>query len=144
MLYTLLMYKFIFKQCPDDLIKSAPSENVTVPLGQTTPVNFSCDADGDFVMWVINGTREHLLDKGSYKDRITFYPDVPTSSGFNISMGINVTTARNNNTKLHCYAAFIGPNMTAENSMTVTLTIAGTVIIGIWTVKIHRQNCFIF
>ena len=127
----------LFKQCPDDLIKSAPFENVTVPLGQITPVNFSCNADGDFVLWAINGTYHHLNDPNIYQNRITFYPDVHTSSGSNISMGINVTTATNNNTEIHCTAAIVGE--TAENSTTVTLTIAGKIIIGIRILIIHRQ-----
>ena len=122
------MQIFFFKQCPDDLIKSAPFENVTVPLGQTTPVNFSCSADGDFVLWAINGTYHHVLDPNIYQNRITFYPAVPTLSGFNISMGISVTTAINNNTEIHCSAAVLGE--TTENSTIVTLTIAGKIIIG--------------
>ena len=136
--------KKFFKRCPDVLIKSAPYENVTVPLGQTTAVNFSCDADGDFVLWVINGTYVHLQDEESsiYEDRgVTFYRVVHTS-GVIISMGINITTARNNNTKLYCSAAAIG--MPIETSIMVTLTIAGTVMIGIWTLTIHGQNCSIF
>ena len=109
------------------MIKSAPFENVTVPLGQTTPVNFSCSADGDFALWAINGTYHHQTnDPNIFRNRITFYPDVPTSSGFNISMGINVTTATNNNTEIHCAAAIVGE--TIENSTTVTLTIAGKIL----------------
>ena len=99
---------------------------MTVPLGQTTPVNFSCDAGGDVVLWIINGTLHHLNDPNN---RITFYPDVHTSSGISISMGINVTTATNNNTEIHCSAAIAGG--TSENSMIVTLTIAGKIMIGI-------------
>ena len=119
------------------MIKSAPFENVTVPLGQTTPVNFSCDADGDFVMWVINGTYHHHLNEPNIrKNRITFYPDVQTSSGSNISMGISVTTATNNNTEIHCTAAVIGG--TIENSTTVTLTIAGKIMLEIRILIIHR------
>lgn len=125
------------------MIKSAPYEDVTVPLGQTTLVNFSCDADGDFVIWAINGTYDHLHDQKIYKDReVIFYPDVHTSSGINISMGINVTTARTNNTELHCSAAFIGTP--PENSTTVSLIIAGTIMIGVWILTIYGQNCFIF
>ena len=125
------MQTFFFKQCPesDDLFKSAPFENVTVPLGQTTPVNFSCDADGEFVLWAINGTYHHVDDPNIYRNRITFYPEVHTSTGVNISMGINVTTAINNNTEIHCTAAIAGG--TSENSMIVTLTIAGKIMIGI-------------
>lgn len=111
------------------MIKSAPIENVTVPLGLTTPVNFSCDADGDFVLWAINGTYHHQNDPDIYENRVTFYPNVQTSSGFNISMGINVTTATNNNTEIHCTAAIAF--VTSENSTMVTLTIAGKIMIGI-------------
>ena len=119
-----LCYALHFIKCPDELIKSAPIENVTVPLGRTTPVIFSCDAaEGDIVLWVINGTYHHLRDPNIYQNRITFYPDVHTSSGISISMGINVTTATNNNTEIHCTAASVGT--TIENSTTVTLTIAG-------------------
>ncbi len=108
----------------DDLIKSAPFENVTVPLGQTTLVNFSCDADGGFVWWAINGSYDHHhTDPDIYGNRIIFYPDVGTSSGFYISMGINVTTATNNNTEIQCAAGIEGKPL--QNSMTVTLTIAG-------------------
>ena len=126
----------LLKQCPDELIKSAPFENVTVPLGQTTPVNFSCDADGDVVLWAINGTYHHLNDPNIHKNRIIFYPDVVTSSGLNISMGINVTTASNNNTEIHCTAAFY--NGTIENSTTVTLIIAGKIMLEIRILIIHR------
>ena len=109
---------------PDTLIKSAPSENVTVPLGQTTLVNFSCSADAKFVFWVINGTPEHIfIQDNRYKDRVLIYPEVHTSSGSNISIGINITTARNNNTKIHCFAETI--DRSVENSTTVTVTIAG-------------------
>jgi hypothetical protein len=108
----------------DDLIKSAPIENVTVPLGQTTLVNFSCDAIGDFVLWAINGSYDHHhINPDIYRNRIIFYRDVRTSSGLNISMGINVTTATNNNTEIQCTAGIEGEPL--QNSMTVTLTIAG-------------------
>ena len=99
----------LLKQCPDELIKSAPFENVTVPLGQTTPVNFSCDADGDFVLWAINGTYHHLNDPNIYQNRVTFYPDVQTSSGFNISMGINVTILQQTTTQ-----KYIAPHLFLE------------------------------
>ena len=112
---------------------------MTVPLGQTIPVNFSCDADGDFVLWAINGTYHHRQsdsESNIFQNRITFYCDVLTSSGFNISMGINVTTATNNNTEIHCAAAFVGEPI--ENSTIVTLTIAGKIIIRIRILIIHR------
>ena len=109
------------------MIYSAPFENVTVPLGQTTLVNFSCHADGFTVLWIINGTLVDHHDaqtRGRYKEReITFYPDVDGSPGINISIGINVTTARNNNTELSCCAH--NSTICTMNSTAVTLTIAG-------------------
>jgi hypothetical protein len=97
---------------------------VTVPLGQTTPVNFSCDADGEFVLWAINGSYDHHhTNPDIYRNRIIFYRDVRTSSGLNISMGINITTATNNNTEIQCTAGIFGESH--QNSTTVTLTIAG-------------------
>ena len=71
--------------------------------------------------WVIN--EQFVRDKDNYDGGVTFYPDVSISSGHNISMGINVTTARNNNTKIYCAA--VSDKGTFENSTTVTLTIAG-------------------
>lgn len=111
------------------MIYSAPFENVTVPLGQTTLVNFSCHADGFTVLWIINGTLVDHHDhetRGRYKGRgITFYPDVNglSISGVNISVGINATTARNNNTELSCCAH--NSTTCTKNSTAVTLTIAG-------------------
>ena len=97
---------------------------MTVPLGQTTLVNFSCSSAGLLVLWVINEQFVIMRDKDNYYGRVTFYPDsISISSGHNISMGINVTTARNNNTKIYCAA--VSDNGTFENSTTVTLTIAG-------------------
>ena len=115
----------------DSVIYSAPSENVTVPLGQTALVNFSCHADGFTVLWIIDGTIvDHHNDqiRGRYKESgITFYPDVDGSSGVNISIGINATTARNNNTELKCSAH---NSTTTINSTAVILTIAGIEING--------------
>ena len=112
------------------MIISAP-ENVTVPLGQTTPVNFSCHASGDVVLWVINGTIEHQHDANNLKNRgITIYNAVANSSEIYASMSVDVMTARNNNTEIHCIAVvYMGPP--PENSTTVTLTIAGKVLITI-------------
>jgi hypothetical protein len=122
---------FTYAFFSDNLIKSAPFENVTVSLGQITPVNFSCNADGDYVLWIINGYFEHLHNPNIYRNRITFYRDEHTSAGLNISMGINVTAETNNNTEIYCIAALIGEPY--QNSTTVTLTIAGKVTIGVST-----------
>lgn len=117
-----------FKQCPDELIKSAPFENVTVPLGQTTLVNFSCDANATFVIWAINGTSALFLDTKSLQNRgITLYPPVPSSPGMIISMDINVTTATNNNTEIYCIAS---DRTNTDKSATFTLTVAGKIMIG--------------
>ena len=110
------------------MIYSAPSENVTVPLGQTTLVDFNCNAGGIFVHWVINGTRGvHGLSHENmtmFEERgVTFYPTIRALLGINISIGIDVTTARNNNTQIYCQST--GATGT-ENSTTITLTIAGT------------------
>ena len=114
----------------DPKIISAPSENVVVPLGQTTLKNFSCIANGSSsVLWNLNGTRIHHNEQDSYKDLgITFYDDPFAPSGFLISMSINVTTARHNNTRLNCFA-FNSTTQRNSTSSEVTLTIAGCKII---------------
>jgi hypothetical protein len=106
----------------DPQIYSAPSENVVVPLGKTTLENFTCSAGGSFVSWIFNGSIVH--HDNEQEIGVTFYPDRSGLSRLNISVGINVTTARHNNTQLSCFAfnSTTGRNST---SLAVTLTIAG-------------------
>ena len=102
------------------VIHSDP-ENVTVPLSQTTPVNFSCQGDGIRVLWVIDGTIVYHHLQSNYKKRgIIFYPD-DHFEGI-ITIGINVTTATNN-TMLNCFAEL--NSTTNTTSKTAKLTIAG-------------------
>ena len=103
------------------MIYSAPTENVTVPLGQDSPATFNCLGDGLAVLWVINGTLVTHEDQSMYLERGITFPEETITSGFNISIGINVTTARNNNTEFNCRAI----DGATINSATVTLTIAG-------------------
>ena len=114
------------------MIRTAPSENVVVPQGQTTLVNFNCIADGNNVLWIINGTLVRYEDHIHYKENgITFYPDSFIPSGINISIGINVTTARNNNTELSCFASSYDHTTSDSRNSTspaVTLSIAGVLI----------------
>ena len=111
------------------MIRVAPSENVVVPQGQTTLVNFNCIAEGTIVLWIINGTLVHHNDQNRYQESgITFYPDILVPSGINISIGINVTTARNNNTELSCFVSqYDSSTQVTRNSTSpaITLTIAG-------------------
>ena len=105
------------------MIYSAPSENLTLPLGQTTPAMFRCHAQGSFVLWKINGTlipheSEHLYEARGF----TFFQDHTVDQGVAISVSISITTARNNNTRLNCHATGQPAPVTSE---TVTLTIAG-------------------
>ena len=115
---------------------------MTVPLGQTTPVNFSCHASGDVVLWAINGTIEHQYDDNNLKNRgITIYDIVANSSGKYASMSVDVMTASNNNTEIHCIAV-VYTDPPPENSTTVTLTIAGKVLITITKkLTIREQIC---
>ena len=111
-------------------IISAPTSNVTVPLGQTTPAVFTCTGRGLFTNWVINGTeipdsRKYAADKDDVEANQMFNPNGSVSQI--IKFGINLKW---NNTKLSCLVRqrdSTVPNVTSPNvnSSTVVLVIAG-------------------
>ena len=92
-------------------------QNVTVPLGRTTLVNFSCHGDGNRLLWMVNGTRV----QSSYPERGIIFLLDDHLKGI-ITIGINVTT-KTNNTMLNCRAENSTTNITSK---TAKLTIAGS------------------
>ena len=57
------------------MIHSAPTENVTVPLGQDSLATFNCLGDGLAVLWVINGTLVTHEDQSMYLERGITFPE---------------------------------------------------------------------
>ena len=108
------------------MIYSAPSENVTLPLTRTTPVEFQCTGQGVITTWVINGTE--ILEFSTYDD---MHNDIEVIQNFNnngsttvkIIFEINLSVARNN-TNLSCLVRQQGQGVN-DTSQVIVLTIAG-------------------
>ena len=105
------------------MILSAPMTNVTLPLGHS-PAKFNCLGRGSFLLWKINGTPVTEEREPPYIDRGFTFLNIPPGEDRirNITLTVDVNTARNNNTVLDCHAT---GQPEARDSEDITLTIAG-------------------
>lgn len=106
------------------MIYSAPSENVTLPLTQTTPAEFQCTGRGVMTTWVINGAE--IFDITSYDDMhndIDIKQNINGNGSATVIIKINLSVARNN-TNLSCLVRQTGHGVN-DTSPVIVLTIAG-------------------